>query len=188
MEDMMGIDQAILNFFTASRIDCLNYAMLAITYAGSTLIVMIVASLSIVSFYIHKHASRILPLIVAVCGSSLTTFLLKSIFERVRPLGGLYMESTYSFPSGHATAAMALYGFLLYTIYKHGHRPLKGFLIALLSVLILLIGLSRIYLGVHYLSDVLAGYAIGLAWILIGAKLHNRLLKFERFKEKLKNL
>jgi undecaprenyl-diphosphatase len=164
---MGSIDQAVLNFFTNNRVEWLSFTMLVITYCGSYLIVSGLTFLSAISFYIHKHTSRILPLIVSVAGSSLTTYILKNIFNRARPLGALYPETDSSFPSGHATVAMALYGFLLYVIWKHDKHHLKNPFIIFLAVLIILIGVSRLYLGVHYFSDVLAGYAVGFVWLLI---------------------
>jgi len=166
------MDQVVLNFFVNNRVEWLAFVMLVITYCGSYLVVSGLAFLSAISFYIHKHTARILPLLVSVGGSAATTFILKNIFYRPRPMEALYMETGSSFPSGHATAAMALYGFLLYTIWKHDKHYLKNSFIIFLSALIILIGASRLYLEVHYLSDVLAGYAVGFIWLLISARLH----------------
>jgi undecaprenyl-diphosphatase len=169
---MQAIDQSVLSFFASNRIEWLSFLMLVITYSGSYVVVGGLTFLSAVSFYIHKHTARILPLLIAVGGSATTTYVLKHIFYRARPLGSLYLETDSSFPSGHTTAAMALYGFLLYTIWKHDKHCLKNPLIIFLIILIALIGISRLYLGVHYLSDVLAGYAIGFIWLLLSIKLH----------------
>ncbi len=145
----------------------LDFIFLTITYSGGVLVVMLVTLLSIISFYIHRHKSRIAPLLIAVGGSSLTTWIIKHTLDVPRPLGALYTESTPSFPSGHATASMALYGFLFWTIYRHEKHPLQNKSLLFLGLLIALIGASRLYLGVHYLSDVIVGYAIGLLWIFL---------------------
>ena len=102
----------------------------------------------------------------------LITFLnqtLKFIVERPRPDGfRLIDESGYSFPSGHSMISMAFYGFLIYLVYNNvQNRYVKISLIVLLSLLILLIGVSRIYLGVHYTSDVLAGFLISLSYLVL---------------------
>ena len=178
----MGIDQAVLNFFTATRVDWLIFVMLVITYLGNTVMVLVLTFISAASFYIHKHIARIVPLLVSVGGSSVTVFILKNIVDRARPIGGLYTETSSSFPSYHAAAAIALYGFFLYTIWKHDKHTLKKPFMIFLFVIIVLIGLSRLYLGVHYLSDVLAGYAVGLVWLVVSAKLHRLILRFEWFK------
>ncbi len=192
---MNFIDQSVLNFFENTRVEWLSFVILVITYCGSYIVVSGLTFLSAISFYIHKHTARILPLLAAVGGSAATTFILKNIFFRARPLGALYLETGSSFPSGHATAAIALYGFLLYTIWSHSTLPsheasdghskaswdkdwLHKILAVFLSVLIILVGISRLYLGVHYLSDILVGYAIGLIWLLLSIKLHKYILRF----------
>ena len=77
-------------------------------------------------------------------------------------------EKGYSFPSGHSMVSMAFYGLLIYLIYKYiKNKKLKYSLIVTLSILIFLIGISRIYLGVHYASDVIAGFCISLSYLMI---------------------
>lgn len=165
---MQAIDQIVLNFFISLRAPWLSFIFLVITYSASYVVIIGITTLSALSFFVHKHYLRILTLLVSVLGSAITVFLLKNIFYRTRPLTeALYLESTYSFPSGHAAMAMALYGFIFYTIWTHQSHHLKNPFILFLGILVILIGASRLYLGVHYLSDVLAGYAIGLLWLWI---------------------
>ena len=168
---MQMMDQNVLHFFVQNRTEWLTFLMLVITYLGSYVIVIGTTILSSISFFIHKHIKRILPLIVSVTGSAITVFLIKNIFNTARPISeAIYLESSPAFPSGHAASAIALYGFLLYTAYKHAHHPLKNPLIYFLFILIILIGLSRLYLGVHYLSDVLVGYLVGSFWLWLSIK------------------
>lgn len=78
------------------------------------------------------------------------------------------MQVGYSFPSGHSMVSMAFYGFLIYLIYNNiKNKYIKWILICSLSILIILIGISRIYLGVHYTSDVLAGFLISISYLVI---------------------
>ena len=93
----------------------------------------------------------------------------KNIVQRPRPTEYRLIDETgYSFPSGHSMISMAFYGFLIYLIYKYIHnKKLKISLISVLSILILLIGTSRIYLGVHYTSDVIAGFTISISYLII---------------------
>jgi len=144
-----------------------DFIFLTITYSAGFLVVGIVTILTALSFLIHRHKHRILPLLITVLGSAASVWIIKHIFDVPRPEGAFYLESTPAFPSGHAALAMALYGFLALTIYKHDKHPLQKPAIWLLSLLVLLVGASRLYLGVHYLSDVLVGYIIGLAWIFV---------------------
>ena len=77
-------------------------------------------------------------------------------------------ENGYSFPSGHSMISMAFYGFLIYLIYKYvKNKKLKYISITLISILIIFIGISRIYLGVHYTSDVLAGFLFSISYLII---------------------
>ncbi len=165
---MQAVDQNVLQFFAENRTEWLSFLMLVVTYAGGYMVASVVTALSAISFLIHKHTSKILPLFISVGGSTATVFIIKNIFDKARPLAeALYLEPTSSFPSGHAAVAIALYGFILFTIWQYDRHHLRNPFIFCLALLILLIGISRLYLGVHYLSDVLVGYIIGLAWLLI---------------------
>jgi undecaprenyl-diphosphatase len=101
--------------------------------------------------------------------SALINFTLKQILQRPRPVEHMIInESGYSLPSGHSMVSMAFYGFLIYLIYKNiKNKYLKYILIALLFVLIMSIGISRIYLGVHYPSDVIAGFLVAISYLIM---------------------
>lgn len=101
--------------------------------------------------------------------SALLNITLKQILQRPRPIEYRVIdESGYSLPSGHSMVSMAFYGYLIYFIYKHiENKYIKWSLIILLSILIMSIGISRIYLGVHYTSDVIAGFLIALSYLII---------------------
>ncbi len=144
---------------------------LFITYTGGPIIISAVTIISCILLVAHKHKKKALELLIAVLGSSITVFLLKFIFNVPRPLESYYYESLPAFPSGHAAAAAALYGFVFFTIWKHEKHPIKNKSLLLLSLLIALIGISRIYLGVHYVTDVIVGYFVGFLWIFISTKI-----------------
>ena len=95
--------------------------------------------------------------------------LLKRILRRPRPTEFRIVEETgYSFPSGHSMVSMAFYGYLIYLIYRYiKNKYIKWSLIVLLSILICLIGISRIYLGVHYTSDVLGGFLLSISYLVV---------------------
>ena len=95
--------------------------------------------------------------------------LLKKILRRPRPTEFRIVEETgYSFPSGHSMVSMAFYGYLIYLIYRYiKNKYIKWSLIVLLSILICLIGISRIYLGVHYTSDVLGGFLLSISYLVV---------------------
>jgi membrane-associated phospholipid phosphatase len=112
----------------------------------------------------------LLLLVLAAVGAEVITVGLKEGFQRERPFFSdpLATERTFSFPSGHASVSLAVYGTLGYIAARH-LQSRRAQLLALVSaaVLVLLIGFSRLYLGVHYLSDVVAGYSIALAWVAL---------------------
>ena len=93
----------------------------------------------------------------------------KFILQRPRPTENrIINENGYSFPSGHSMISMAFYGFLIYLIYKYvKNKKLKYISITLISILIIFIGISRIYLGVHYTSDILAGFLFSISYLII---------------------
>lgn len=101
--------------------------------------------------------------------SALTNYIIKLLLQRPRPLGNrIIEESGYSFPSGHSMVSMAFYGYLIYLIHKNiKNKYVKVALNLLLSILIISIGISRIYLGVHYTSDVIAGFLVAIAYLII---------------------
>lgn len=103
---------------------------------------------------------------------------LKIIIQRPRPTEyHIINETGYSFPSGHSMVSMAFYGFLIYLIYKNiKNKYLKISLIVILSLLIVMIGISRIYLGVHYTSDVCAGFLVSLSYLIIYINFANKLV------------
>lgn len=107
--------------------------------------------------------------------------LLKRILRRPRPTEFRIVEETgYSFPSGHSMVSMAFYGYLIYLIYRYiKNKYIKWSLIVLLSILICLIGISRIYLGVHYTSDVLGGFLLSISYLVVYISLIKKILSEE---------
>lgn len=166
---MASIDQNVLQFFVNHRTDWLSTLMYFFTTFGNVVPTVAIVCLVLTILYTNKNSKYILPFLISVAGSAGTMYIIKIIFNKPRPLDfALYLESGYSFPSGHATLAIALYGILIYTTYNQTNLKLKNLLILGFILLILSIGLSRLYLGVHYISDVLTGYLLGFIWVWIG--------------------
>jgi undecaprenyl-diphosphatase len=105
----------------------------------------------------------------AFAGASLIDHWLKLTIHRPRPVyaGALLHHPSWSFPSGHAMGSLVGYGMLAYVLMLHasGNRRTQGWIAAMAGLLVLAIGISRLYLGVHYFSDVMGGYAAGLLWL-----------------------
>ncbi|MEJ8803638.1 phosphatase PAP2 family protein [Pontibacter sp. H249] len=125
---------------------------------------------------IFLYRRRFVALVIfwlIMAGVGLSVQSAKSFISRARPANVAYYEvQHYSFPSGHATTAFAMYGLLAYFLYRHYDREkYQNLTFWAAVILIILVGFSRIYLGVHYLSDVLAGFLLGLLWMLVGISL-----------------
>lgn len=110
---------------------------------------------------------------------------LKFIVKRPRPSDlFLVVETGYSFPSGHSMVSLSFYGLLIYFIYKYfKNKKLKISLITLLSLIIVLIGVSRVYLGVHFVSDVVSGFLLSLSYLIIFIKVINKFILKESYEK-----
>lgn len=138
-----------------------------ITNIGATIIIAVV---TILSLFIFRKKKIDICIILNLLGIFiLNNVLIKNIIARDRPTGiNIIEENGYSFPSGHAAISTVVYGYLIYLIYNYvSNKKLKYVLISILSIIILVVGLTRIYLGVHYTSDVLGGYLLGISYLLI---------------------
>ncbi|NGZ77443.1 phosphatase PAP2 family protein [Saccharibacillus alkalitolerans] len=141
-----------------------------LSWIGSTKIVIAIeAILLLLLLLVPKLRWEPLLLLCATGGSALLNILLKNIFRRDRPdINRLAEEYSFSFPSGHSMGAFALYGILSYILWRLiKPLPLRIAALALCVLLTLSIGISRIYLGVHYPSDVIGGYVASAAWLAL---------------------
>jgi undecaprenyl-diphosphatase len=127
-----------------------------------------------------KHRTELLLFGIVVIGTPLINRMLKQLFHRARPdLHRLIEIGGYSFPSGHAMSAFAVYGILTFLLWRHIPTRLgRTALIMISSIFILMIGASRVYLGVHYPSDIIGGYFASGFWLAIS------IWFFQRYKEK----
>ncbi len=144
---------------------------------------LIPANLILIAFFLFKKHKWYSIKIPAIALSSLALMvLLKNLFNRPRPdIPLLYEAAGLSFPSGHALMSVTFYGLLIYIIFKMVQsRQLKWTLIVLLILLIIIIGFSRIYLRVHYTTDVIAGFSIGFLWLVFAVHTLNKIEKYSR--------
>ena len=134
--------------------------------------------LTIVLFVVIKNKKIGVSIFSNLVIVTILNQLLKGILQRPRPTEYRIIEETgYSFPSGHSMISMAFYGYIIYLIYKYvTNKYIKWISIVLLSILICSIGISRIYLGVHYTSDVLGGFLISVSYLVIYISAVNKFL------------
>ncbi len=152
------------------RSPILTNIIICITNIGGTTSVCGISLILIMIMFIMKKRKYAIGITLNILISSLSYTILKSIFQRPRPPINerLIEEVGYSFPSGHSTNNMAFYGFIIYLTYKNiKNKILRNVIIMILTLLIILIGFSRIYLRVHYPSDVIAGFCLGIICIIV---------------------
>jgi membrane-associated phospholipid phosphatase len=162
-----------------------NQVMVFFTYLGRHEF-LIPANLIIIAYtlFIKKHKWYSIKVPAIALSSLALMFGLKNLFDRNRPLVPLLEEARgLSFPSGHALMSVTFYGLLIYIVFKNvANKPFKWTLISFLLLLIFTIGFSRIYLRVHYASDVIAGFCVGLLWLVICVTVLNKLEKYSQRK------
>ena len=179
-DSIVYVDKIIANLMLSWRTVELNKFFTWITYLGKGEVVIAFLITATILLLLYKKFGELIALYVSLIGSAIFIFLGKIAFHRPRPEMALYYEPTFSFPSGHATIAVSFYAFMGYLLM----RSIKDFKIKIdiffaTTILVLLIGISRIYLDEHYLSDVYAGYLLGSLWVIVAIVL----LKWISFKK-----
>ena len=179
----MGIELQFLNLIQEIRTTFLDVFMSNVTKLGNVGFIWIL--LTIILLVIPKtRKSGVILAAALIVDLILCNVILKPLVARIRPFDVntaiqliIAKPQDYSFPSGHSMLSMAFYGYLIYLIYKYvENKYIKWSLICLLSCLVILIGTSRIYLGVHYTSDVLGGFLISISYLVIYISAVNKFL------------
>jgi undecaprenyl-diphosphatase len=161
-------DRAVLLWIGANFPDWLDGPMLFFTTLGYYWVVLPLLAVAVAGFYLLRWRLSAVALIASTAGSVVLTTVLKAVFRRTRPdlLDSGYTASFYSFPSGHATVAVGFYGALTLMLAYHLRGAARWVVVVFGTVLVLLVGFSRLYLGVHYPTDVLAGYLAAPLWLV----------------------
>jgi len=157
------ITQFLFKFASERLLDFMSF----ITIFGAEVVIFLVIFAVFLALLLKKWHEALLLILIPGIGWAIVN-ILKEIFHRARPVihNPLLILHSYSFPSGHAFLAMSFYGLLIFIAFKYiQNLILKWFIIVLLSLLILFVGLSRIYIGVHYPTDVLGGFLLGFLWL-----------------------
>lgn len=167
-DKLVDFDHAIIESVQAQEAPYITSIMKFFTEIGSTKIVVFLCLFIIFFLYkVFHHRSELLLFIGVVVGSPILNLLLKEIFQRARPdLHRLIEIGGYSFPSGHAMNAFTVYGILTFLLWRHiFNRSGRTLLLLFSAFFIIMIGVSRIYLGVHYPSDIIGGYFASGFWL-----------------------
>ena len=148
-------------------------AFRGITNLGSPLVCLVIATIVCVVLYRRRHIADAALLPVVLGGAELLNLVLKLSFHRDRPEHGVVHLDTYSYPSGHAMIAAATYGAFAYLLWGRVRAwRARAVISVVMLVLVVVICFSRVYLGVHYLSDVLGGAAAGTTWLAFSIAVH----------------
>ena len=165
-------DRAVLLWINATFPSWLDAPMRFITALGYYWFVIPMLAIAMLVFYKKGWKLSAALLFVSTAGGMVLTTVLKDVFRRARPelFDSGYTASFYSFPSGHATIAVGFYGMLSVILWYQIKSPVRWLVAIFGFSLVLLIGFSRLYLGVHYPTDVLAGYLAAPLWVVtVGA-------------------
>lgn len=166
--ELTGVDASVTQYIVSFRSEVLTDYFIFVTNLGDR-DAYIVITVFLAGYYFFKRRSGkfIVQTTLVLLLATFSNIVLKRVFNRARPdLEHLVRVNTLSYPSGHAMSAMAFYGFLIYLCLRYQMRSwLKIVLVSVLSIVILSIGISRIYLGVHYPTDVAAGLIGGVIWV-----------------------
>jgi undecaprenyl-diphosphatase len=185
-EAIVAIDQEVTHFLFTARNQMVGQIFYLISYLGSQKGSIIIGAIVSVILLKQGRKTYFVALWLVLLGVGLSVRYGKLIFHRVRPADvGFYEETNFSFPSGHSTTAMVLFGMISYFLIRNSTSRRQRILFLLLGLtIILLVGFSRIYLGVHFLSDVLGGYLLGATWLILGITV----IEWLSYKKELKNI
>jgi membrane-associated phospholipid phosphatase len=183
---VIKFDKSVTDYLHSFHNTWLRQFMFWITESGS---LIWISAFSIITIYwllrYKKDKLSIIFFIITVAGGGLLNYILKLFFQRVRPeLDPTIGALGFSFPSGHSMGSMVFYGFIGYLIIRSERSNLsKSIFSIILFLFILLIGISRIYLNAHFPSDVIAGFAAGMLWLILNISA----LRLFKWQKKRKN-
>lgn len=163
---IFSFDRTVIEAVRIHTSDSLSRIMMIVTELGAMPFYVVFGGIITIICCFRRHILEGIMLVVCSGGSGLMTLVIKSIVMRIRPdMMPVIIETGYSFPSGHSVTAVCFYGYLAFLCYRYGRSMwIRRGGIVINAMMIVLIGISRIYLGVHYPTDVLGGYIGGIMW------------------------
>jgi undecaprenyl-diphosphatase len=168
--DVGAMDSAILLAVAKKRTPWLTLAAVDVTALGSTTLVVLFSALTLLVLLALRDRMGSLQLLAASAGASVLTSVTKDIIERIRPAEAqqLIVVSGFSYPSGHSVSASALYLTIAIIAARYvQHSGARAAIFLAVSAVLIMVGASRVYLGVHYATDVVSGISLGAAWALV---------------------
>ncbi|WP_028392361.1 phosphatase PAP2 family protein [Bacillus cihuensis] len=167
---IVQFDQKVISFVQGFETSLVTSIMKFFTFIGSMPVVLVIVLIALIILdKVLKHRTELVLFVVVIIGTPVLNQLLKFVFQRSRPdIHRLIEVGGYSFPSGHAMNAFAVYGIISFLLWRHIPTFLgRTTLIIISGIFIFMIGISRVYLGVHYPSDIIGGYFASSFWLAI---------------------
>ncbi len=164
------MDRSILLAVASKRTPWLTSAAVDVTALGSITLVVLFSAFTLLVLLVLRDRLGALQLLAASAGAGILTLVTKNIIERVRPAEAqqLIVVSGFSYPSGHSVSTSALYLTIAIIAARYVQRSgARAAIFLAVSVVVLMVGASRVYLGVHYATDVVSGISLGAAWALL---------------------
>lgn len=168
--DVGAMDRTIMLAVARVRTPWLTIAAIDVTALGSITLVMLFSVFTLVILLVLRDRLGALQLLAASAGAGILTMLTKNVIERIRPEQAqqLIVVSGFSYPSGHSLSTSALYLTIAIIAGRHvQHSGARAGIFLAVSAVLLMVGASRVYLGVHYATDVVSGISLGAAWALL---------------------
>ena len=186
LKENLVIDEKVYSFISLMSSDIATAFFKAITYLGN---VKFICCFCLILLFINKTRVKIgIPLSIVTIMSGILNVILKNIFERQRPLiEQLVYEDSFSFPSGHSMIIATIYVMIIYLSCRYIKSKKIKYTVNIISgLIIVLVGISRIYLRVHYFSDVFAGWLLGIIIILVYSIFNDKIEKI--IKQRIKDV
>jgi undecaprenyl-diphosphatase len=168
--DVSAIDSAILLAVAKKRTPWLTITAVDVTALGSITLVVLFSVFTLMVLLVLRDRLGALQLLTASVGAGILTLVAKNLIERIRPEEAqrLIVVSGFSYPSGHSLSTSALYLTIAIIAGRYvQHRGARATIVLAVSAVLIMIGTSRVYLGVHYPTDVVSGISLGAAWALL---------------------
>lgn len=162
--ETLAYDEAILLAVNRLEAPFLDSIAVAITQLGGLIGMVLLVAMCVVVLWLHRRRARAVFIVLSVTGAGLLNLLLKSIYQRDRPelWERLVTENTFSFPSGHAMASSALAFGLMVAFW---HTRYRWIVVIGAGIYMVAVAFTRLYLGVHYPTDILAGWIVSGMWV-----------------------
>ena len=172
-DPLVTVDRMFHTALQGLRVPLIDHVMVAISALGDAAVTIPVATAVLITLLLRREWRSAGYWVAAIAAAEASVKLLKLTVQRSRPVSVYEGIESFSFPSSHATLSIVVYGFLTYLVCRGRQKEAQFRIVVTSSAVIGLISFSRIYLGVHWFSDILAGLSLGMAWVAFLSVAHH---------------